>query len=131
MQQPVPYLPFAIRQRQLPKIARQVKNTLFEVCNCTQTPLTPYKGGLPMTHHEHHHSHSHGHAGSAQMENKEKLKKLLEHWLSHNVDHAENYRKWAAIAREEGMEEAAAILEEAAQLTLSLNDKFSTAAKSI
>jgi rubrerythrin len=65
------------------------------------------------------------------MDNREKLKKLLEHWLSHNVDHAENYRKWAAIAREEGMEQAAAILEEAAELTISLNSKFSKAAESI
>ncbi len=34
------------------------------------------------------------------MEQMEKLRILLPHWISHNQSHAEEYRKWSAFTRE-------------------------------
>jgi hypothetical protein len=61
----------------------------------------------------------------------EKLAKLLDHWVHHNDDHAANYRDWAARARAEGLDEAAALLEQAAELTQATSEKFSAAARHI
>ncbi|MDY6970301.1 MAG: hypothetical protein SVR08_16835 [Spirochaetota bacterium] len=33
---------------------------------------------------------------------REKLIKLLDHWIEHNVEHADGYSKWAAKAKEFG-----------------------------
>jgi hypothetical protein len=49
--------------------------------------------------------------------------------LKHNDDHAAGYRDWAARARENGLTDAAALLEEAAGMTLEINRKFEAAAK--
>jgi hypothetical protein len=49
--------------------------------------------------------------------------------LKHNDDHAAGYRDWAARARENGLTDAAALLEEAASMTLEINRKFEAAAK--
>lgn len=72
-------------------------------------------------HHEHghHHDHSHEHGGHdaaslGQPTEKDKLLKMVEHWISHNEEHARSYRDWADRARRLGREEAAAILEQIA-----------------
>ncbi len=61
----------------------------------------------------------------------EKLRKLLDHWIQHNDDHAANYRDWAARARAEGLDETAALLEQAAELTQATSEKFAAAARHI
>ncbi|MCG6906489.1 MAG: hypothetical protein LJE63_07680 [Desulfobacteraceae bacterium] len=85
-------------------------------------------------HHDHdphdHHHHPHHHAAEQPaLSFQEKFLKLLEHWLQHNADHAAGYRDWADRARENGLPDAAALLEEAAAMTLEINRKFEAAAK--
>jgi hypothetical protein len=78
--------------------------------------------------HDHHHHHHPAEEPSA-LSFRQKFLKLLEHWLKHNDDHAAGYRDWAARARENGLTDAAALLEEAAGMTLEINRKFEAAAK--
>ncbi len=44
------------------------------------------------------------------MNEKEKLKKLLVHWLEHNNEHAATYRVWAQKMAEEGDGELSRLL---------------------
>jgi hypothetical protein len=83
-------------------------------------------------HHHHDHDHHHHHHPAEEpsaLSFRQKFLKLLEHWLKHNDDHAAGYRDWAARARENGLTDAAALLEEAAGMTLEINRKFEAAAK--
>ena len=63
--------------------------------------------------HEHHdhgtcenNGHCHG-CGNHQetMSFDEKLMTLLNHWVDHNDSHQADYKKWAAQAKEEGMDD--------------------------
>ncbi len=36
------------------------------------------------------------------MDDREKLKHLLEHWIEHNAEHAEEFREWAVKAKDLG-----------------------------
>ena len=73
--------------------------------------------------HHHHHDHdSHG-----EMPFDEKFFKMLNHWIKHNKDHALNYRNWAEKAKANRQEEAGALLEEAAEMSLAVNDRFQKA----
>ena len=71
--------------------------------------------------HDHHHGHAHHHA---PMSFSEKLVKLLDHWIQHNDHHAEDYRKWAQDARENGQIEVADLLDAAAELTCSISHRL-------
>jgi len=73
--------------------------------------------------HDHDHGHSHDHS-HAPLSFSEKLVKLLDHWIQHNDHHAEDYRKWAQDARENGRIEVAGLLESAAELTGTISDRF-------
>jgi hypothetical protein len=53
----------------------------------------------------------------------EKLVKLLEHWIKHNDDHAENYRNWAKKTKEKGMNDVGLLLEDAVDMTESISNK--------
>lgn len=99
-----------------------------------------------MTHHHHDHSHPHGHGhphhhghdhGShpgcgenastdehapSPLSTKEKLAKMLDHWVHHNQDHVASYRLWAQRARSEGLPAVADALETVAQKSLELTD---------
>lgn len=44
------------------------------------------------------------------MNEKERLKKLLVHWLEHNNEHAATYREWAQKMAKEGDEELSRLL---------------------
>jgi hypothetical protein len=57
----------------------------------------------------------------------EKFFKMLNHWIKHNEDHALNYRNWAEKAKANGQEKAGALLEEAAEMSLAVNDRFQKA----
>ncbi len=61
----------------------------------------------------------------------EKMLKLLDHWIRHNDDHAGTYRSWAEKARDNKMDDTAALLLEAAQMTVAINGKFEAAMASI
>jgi len=54
----------------------------------------------------------------------EKLLKMFNHWIKHNVDHALNYRNWAEKAKANGHEEAGVLLKEAAVMSLAVNERF-------
>ncbi len=74
-------------------------------------------------HHHHHHDHdSHG-----ELSFDEKMATLLDHWIKHNEEHALNYRNWAEKAKANGQEEAGALLEEAAVMSLAVNERFQKA----
>jgi len=73
--------------------------------------------------HHHHHDHdSHG-----ELPFGEKIVKMLSHWIKHNEDHASNYRNWAEKAKANGKDDAGVLLEEAAEMSLAINDKFEAA----
>ena len=71
--------------------------------------------------------HHHDHDSHEEMPFDEKLMKLLSHWIKHNQDHAINYRNWAEKAKANGTNQAAGLLEEAAEMSLAVNEKFEAA----
>ena len=73
---------------------------------------------------DHHH---HDHNSQGEMPFDEKLVKLLDHWIKHNEDHASNYRNWAEKAKANGIDKAGILLEEAADMSLAINDLFKKA----
>jgi hypothetical protein len=75
--------------------------------------------------HEHHHGHAHSHT---PLSFSEKLVKLLDHWMKHNDHHVEDYLKWARAARENGQPAVAELLENAAELTGKISERFRMAA---
>ncbi|MBI9077812.1 MAG: hypothetical protein JEZ02_20605 [Desulfatibacillum sp.] len=80
--------------------------------------------------HEHGHDHSHGHSHDtvSPMNTREKLQKLLEHWVAHNQDHAKTYETWASRAEGDGYPEVAALLRQAGTMNLDINKIFQEAA---
>lgn len=89
-------------------------------------------------HHHHHHGHDHGSAHSDHQEppdhssipapetpsEREKMVKMVSHWIHHNEEHAGSYREWARRARGAGLGEAALLLEEIAVETQRLTGSF-------
>ncbi len=73
---------------------------------------------------DHHHR---DHDSPDEMPFDEKLVKLLSHWIKHNQDHALNYRNWAEKAKANGIDKAGILLEEAADMSLAINEKFEAA----
>ena len=73
-----------------------------------------------------HHPH-HNHDAYSEMPFNEKLSKLLNHWIKHNEEHALNYRNWAEKAKTNGKDQVAELLEEAAEMSLAVNEKFEAA----
>jgi len=73
---------------------------------------------------DHHH---HDHNSHEELSFEEKLMRLLSHWIKHNEDHALNYRNWAEKAKTNGKRQIAGLLEEAAELSLTVNEKFEAA----
>jgi rubrerythrin len=61
----------------------------------------------------------------------EKLKKLLEHWMEHNVEHAKTYTEWAEKAEAMGENELAKTLKEIADETGRMERLFQKAKKVI
>ena len=78
-----------------------------------------------MTHDAHHHHHPDPPQEELTVE--KKLKTLLQHWISHNVDHADTYRDWAKKAAGENMADVAADLNDAADMTIRMNKTFEDA----
>jgi len=61
----------------------------------------------------------------------EKLKKLLHHWIEHNDEHAEAYLDWSKKASSLGNKELSRILEKISVESKKLNDLFIEAIKAI
>ena len=75
--------------------------------------------------------HHHDQEMQSDLSFDEKMIKLLEHWIKHNDDHAQTYREWAQKAKEKNKSKAALMLEDAAEMTLSISKKFESAMKLI
>ena len=78
-----------------------------------------------MNHH-HHHGAAHP-EGQATLSEKEKLKKLLEHWIKHNEEHAKTYLEWSKKVDGESLGDVVGLLKEASKVTMSINKLFETA----
>jgi len=74
--------------------------------------------------HDHHHDHEHG---QIVMSFSEKMTKLLDHWIKHNDDHAKTYQGWADQARQNQLARVAVLIEEAAAMSLAVNETFAQA----
>ncbi len=72
-------------------------------------------------------THKHNHEIHNSLTFDEKLVKLLEHWIKHNDDHAENYRDWAKKTKEKGMNDVDLLLQDAVDMTELINNKFKKA----
>jgi len=78
----------------------------------------------------HHHHHEDEHVeGRSKLSEKEKLGKLLEYWIKHNEEHAKTYLEWSKKADGEGLKDVVSLLEEASELTISINQLFKRAVK--
>jgi rubrerythrin len=78
----------------------------------------------------HHHSHEDKHPEDHDsLSEKEKLIKLFQYWIKHNEDHAKTYREWSKKADEEGLKDVVNLLEEASELTITINNLFKEATK--
>jgi rubrerythrin len=58
---------------------------------------------------------------------REKIPTLLRHWIEHNESHGEEYRRWADIARQEGLKRVETLILEAAERIRSANEKLNEA----
>lgn len=63
------------------------------------------------------------------MENTDKLRVLLQHWIDHNIGHAEEFEKWQQIAADEKQEEIATQIAEAINSMKAANEALSKALK--
>jgi hypothetical protein len=61
----------------------------------------------------------------------QKARKLIEHWVNHNLAHMQDYCRWADTFRQNGLESAAALLESAAESTRQINYTLSKASESV
>lgn len=61
------------------------------------------------------------------MENKEKLRVLLQHWIEHNQGHAKEFEKWRQIADSEGEAAVATHIAEAISDILKANEALQNA----
>ncbi|MFP3999780.1 MAG: hypothetical protein ACLFUN_08045 [Desulfobacterales bacterium] len=80
-------------------------------------------------HHHHHHDTQGNGRETEEMPMSEKLEKMVSHWLKHNADHAETYRRWAQRARDAGLEDVARILESVAEESQAINKDLEKAGK--
>jgi hypothetical protein len=61
------------------------------------------------------------------MRKREKIPVVIRHWIEHNESHGEEYRRWADIAREEGLKRVETLILEAAACIRSANEKLKAA----
>ena len=80
----------------------------------------------------HQDDHPNASAGSGEgMPFPQKASRLLDHWIHHNDEHAQNYKNWAAEFRKHDMPAVAVLLESAAELTSQINLTLQQAAQQI
>lgn len=52
------------------------------------------------------------------------MKRLLDHWLEHNLEHAQSYRDWAQRLEKEGENEISRVLMEIHAKAVEITDLF-------
>ena len=76
--------------------------------------------------------HDHGTAfGQDSLSDREKLARLLQHWIKHNDDHIKTYREWSDKARAKNLLDVATLREEACEIMASLNTLFKRATEKL
>ena len=75
--------------------------------------------------------HTHSHSNNAELSFEEKLAKILNHWVVHNNEHNESYKKWSAEAKERGYNDISALIEEAEKISVEITKRFEKAANLI
>ena len=65
------------------------------------------------------------------MEDKEKLKVVIEHWIEHNKEHAEEFREWAGKAKGFGENATGENITRAAEQLEAANESLLTASKAL
>jgi hypothetical protein len=84
-----------------------------------------------MSHHHHPStsaSENHG-IDAKKMNDVEKLKILLPHWMEHNEEHAASFESWAKTMRSTGREDLAVALEKISREARTLQHLFQEAMK--
>ncbi|SMC17362.1 hypothetical protein SAMN02746041_00299 [Desulfacinum hydrothermale DSM 13146] len=81
-------------------------------------------------------SHDHPHPSTADktekpLSTREKLARMIHHWIHHTEDHVQSYRQWAQRAQEEGLPSVARALERVADGSLELNRILEEAQKEL
>ncbi len=61
------------------------------------------------------------------MDNVEKLRLLLQHWMDHNDGHVEEFEKWRTTMNNEGQQELADHIGEAVAAMAEVNEKLAKA----
>lgn len=61
----------------------------------------------------------------------QKARILIEHWVKHNEAHMQDYCRWADTFRQNGLENAAVLLESAAEIARQINHTLSEASESV
>jgi inorganic pyrophosphatase len=61
------------------------------------------------------------------MEEIDKLKTILQHWMRHNENHFEEYKKWAQIASSAGLGDVSKSILKALELIKRANEEFQKA----
>lgn len=56
------------------------------------------------------------------MNQTEKLRVLLPHWIEHNLGHGEECKKWSAVARQEGQAKIADHIDDAIKSIIRANE---------
>jgi hypothetical protein len=83
-------------------------------------------------HHDYEHTgHTHEEEKGATPDDLAKLRILLPHWIEHNQDHAQGFRKWAEKAREMGLEGVAEQIEVAVERMAVCNEALAEALKAL
>ncbi len=65
------------------------------------------------------------------MDEMEKLKRLIEHWIEHNAEHEKTYMEWSAKALGAGNHELSEALRDIADQTKSMEKLFLRAMKAL
>ncbi|RLA84594.1 MAG: hypothetical protein DRG31_04745 [Deltaproteobacteria bacterium] len=65
------------------------------------------------------------------MEDRERLRVMIEHWIRHNESHFEEYRRWAEVARALGLEGVDRKIQEAVDRIREANRFFEEALRQI
>lgn len=61
------------------------------------------------------------------MDNVEKLRVLLQHWIDHNIGHVEEFEKWRDIMSEDGKDSIAGNIGEAIKTMETVNEQLKKA----
>ncbi len=78
-------------------------------------------------HHHNSHDHSHDHGHGVELDDTEKLKIRIQHWIGHNMQHRDSLDEWSDRARESGLEKVADALDRSSQKLSDSVDELETA----